>query len=127
MMQVQTGDEKKKPAMPTSGESKSHTKPQMTAPMAGMDHKAAIAKMHPEHLHAMVQHAMSGKAGPEMQQMAQKAMTAPPTGGSPTQDSGMSGETNNSPKGNPFMGGPAEEEPEEPQSRASMFAGSRSM
>ena len=41
------------------------------------DHKAAIAKMHPEHLHKMVQHAASGKAGPEMQQMAQQAMQAP--------------------------------------------------
>lgn len=42
-----------------------------------MDHKAAVAKMHPEHVHKMVQHAMSGKAGPEMQQMAQQAMQGP--------------------------------------------------
>jgi hypothetical protein len=38
------------------------------------DHKAAVAKMNPSHVHALVQHAASGKAGPEAQKMAQSAM-----------------------------------------------------
>ena len=42
-------------------------------PPAG-DHKAAIAKMHPEHLHKLVQDAHAGKFGPEAQQSAQQAM-----------------------------------------------------
>lgn len=53
-------------------------------PKGGMEmHKAAVAKMHPEHIHKMVEHAMSGKAGPEMKQMAQQAMHGP----APQQDS----------------------------------------
>jgi hypothetical protein len=38
------------------------------------DHKAAIAKMHPEHLHRLVQDAHAGKFGPEAQQAAGQAM-----------------------------------------------------
>lgn len=127
MMQVNVGDEKKRGEMPTRGDGKMAEKPHMTAPEAKMDHKAAVAKMNPEHVHKMVQHAMTGKAGPEMQQMAHSAMSMTPTGGGPTQDSGASGEMNNSPKRNPFMGGSDPEEDEAPMSRSSMFGGSRSM
>lgn len=85
----------------------------------GMDHKAAIAKMHPEHLHKMVQHAMTGKAGPEMQQMAQKAMQpqmpqgegqqAPPMRSSPFSDNDGD------------EGGGGSMAPAGPPSRSSMF------
>jgi hypothetical protein len=44
------------------------------------DHKAAISKMHPEHLHRLVQDAHAGKFGPEAQQSAQQAMQPPPDG-----------------------------------------------
>lgn len=47
------------------------------------DHKAAVAKMHPEHLHKLVQDAHAGKYGPEAQKHAQAAMQsqgAPPDG-----------------------------------------------
>ena len=39
--------------------------------------KAAMDKMHPGHAHRMMEHASSGKAGPEMQKMAQQAMQGP--------------------------------------------------
>jgi hypothetical protein len=39
--------------------------------------KAAMDKVHPGHAHRMMEHAASGKAGPEMQQMAQQAMQGP--------------------------------------------------
>jgi hypothetical protein len=60
------------------------------------DHKAMIAKMHPEHLHRLVQAAHAGQYGPEAKQMAQQAMqpAAMPmqTGSQPTM----------APKRNPF-------------------------
>jgi len=39
--------------------------------------KAAVDKLHPGHAHRMMEHAASGKAGPEMQKMAQQAMQSP--------------------------------------------------
>jgi hypothetical protein len=42
------------------------------------DHKAAIAKMHPEHVHRLVQDAHAGKYGPEAQKAAQSAMQQAP-------------------------------------------------
>jgi hypothetical protein len=42
--------------------------------------KSAMDKMHPGHAHRMMEHASSGKAGPEMQQMAQQAMQGPAAG-----------------------------------------------
>jgi hypothetical protein len=88
------------------------------------DHKAAVAKMHPEHVHKLVEHAMSGKAGPEMQQMAQQAMQGP---AGPTQDSGASGETNGAPqRSNPFSGGMSDgDQDDQPMNRAAMFSGGR--
>jgi hypothetical protein len=51
----------------------------------GMDYKAAVAKMHPEHVHKLVQDAHAGKYGPQAQQAAQSAMQPPQgdTGGDP--------------------------------------------
>src|ERR1700758_4752687 len=42
------------------------------------DHKAAVAKMHPEHVHKLVKAAHEGKFGPEAQKQAQQAMQAAP-------------------------------------------------
>lgn len=50
---------------------------------APVDHKSAIAKMHPEHLHKLVQDAHAGKFGPEAQKTAQSAMQAPGAPGAP--------------------------------------------
>jgi len=47
------------------------------------DHKAAIAKMHPEHLHQLVKDAHAGKFGPQAQQSAQQAMQPAAPGGAP--------------------------------------------
>ena len=84
-----------------------------------MDHKAEVAKMHPEHVHALVQHAASGKAGPEAQQMAQQAMQPmqgqPAEGEGPAQDSKF---------GQMFSGQGGGEEAA-PPSRVAMFGGSR--
>ena len=91
-------------------------------PKGGMEmHKAAVAKMHPEHLHKMVEHAMSGKAGPEMQHMAQQAMQGPMEHQEPDMDDmPMKG-------GNPFSDGDADnmasEAPAKPM--GSMFSGGR--
>ena len=90
----------------------------------GEDHKTAVAKMHPEHLHKLVQHAMSGKAGPEAQGMAQQAMQSPMSapGGDQPQDS-------SAPPANRaamFASGASDndaddQQPTAPPSRASMF------
>lgn len=59
------------------------------------DCKGAIAKMHPEHVHRLVQAAHAGQLGPEAKQMAHQAMQAPaqpmqppaaPSKGSPFDD-----------------------------------------
>jgi len=84
----------------------------------GMDHKAAVAKMHPEHVHRLVQHAMSGKAGPEAQQMAQQAMQ-------PQQDPDQMQEPAEQKYGQMFSGMGGEEQQEAPPNRVSMFGGSR--
>lgn len=41
------------------------------------DHKAAVAKMHPEHVHKLVKAAHEGKFGPEAQKAAHAAMSQP--------------------------------------------------
>lgn len=85
------------------------------------DHKAAIAKMHPEHLHKLVQHAASGKAGPEMQQMAHQAMQSPAGHQEPDGDETMP------PGRSMFAGEPDGDEQQQPApaSRGSMFSGGR--
>lgn len=52
----------------------------------GEDHKAAISKMHPEHVHKLVKAAHEGKFGPEAQQMAQSAQQGAGDGQQPPQD-----------------------------------------
>ena len=87
----------------------------------GMDHKAAIAKMNPEHLHKMVEHAASGNAGPEMQQMAQQAMQGPAQHQEPDMDDmPMKGKS-------PFSDNDADDmaSAPPPQSTGSMFSGGR--
>lgn len=128
MMPGEMGGGNMKKPMPTTGGS-THSAAKPTQPhmmdkkpgMGAMDHKAAIAKMHPEHVHKLVQMAHEGKMGPEAQGMAQKAMQGPAM-----QDAGASGMT--PAKTNPFMDQEDEQEPQQaPQSSASMFAGGRSM
>lgn len=90
-------------------------------PKGGMEHhKAAIAKMHPEHLHKMVEHAMSGKAGPEMQHMAQQAMQGPAEHMEPDGDEmPMKGKS-------PFADNDADDMASEPAPpMGSMFSGGR--
>lgn len=85
------------------------------------DHKSAIAKMDPEQLHKLVQHAASGKAGPEMQQMAHQAMQSPAGTQEPDGDEGMP------PRRSMFAGEPDGDEQQEqaPASTGSMFSGGR--
>jgi hypothetical protein len=80
--------------------------------------KAAMDKVHPGHAHKMMEHAASGKAGPEMQQMAQQAMQGPAP------------EENQEPaapqKPSMFSGEPDGDEQEaEPAQSGSMFSGGR--
>lgn len=80
--------------------------------------KAAMDKVHPAHAHKMMEHAASGKAGPEMQQMAQQAMQGPAP------------EENQEPaapqKPSMFSGEPDGDEQEaEPAQSGSMFSGGR--
>jgi hypothetical protein len=83
----------------------------------GGDHKAAISKMHPEHLHKLVQAAHSGQYGPEAKQMAQQAMQSP--AGPPQATQPMA------PKSNPFAD--AEQDSDQqaaaPASPGSMYGG----
>jgi hypothetical protein len=80
-----------------------------------MDHRAAVAKMHPEHVHKVMQAAHDGKYGPEAQEHAKAAM-APQD--QPQQEQPMQ------PKRSIFddddESSPA---PQAPPSRASMFDG----
>lgn len=93
----------------------------------GEDHKAAIAKMHPEHLHKMVMAAHSGEYGPKAQQMAQQAMqgqsSAP--GMAPAQDGEQqdTGATGGRDYASMFGGGGGmqDEKPAAAPNRASMF------
>ncbi len=81
-------------------------------PPAG-DHKAMIAKMHPEHLHKLVQAAHSGQYGPEAKQMAQQAMQSP---AAPAQQP-------MAPKSNPFGEDDEQQQPAAPASPGSMYGG----
>lgn len=83
------------------------------------DHKAAISKMHPEHLHKLVQAAHSGQYGPEAKQMASQAMQAP---------AGMQQDAQQPPmaaKSNPFADAGDEEgpQPAAPGGPGSMYGG----
>jgi hypothetical protein len=89
------------------------------------DHKAAVAKMHPEHVHKLVQDAHAGKYGPQAQQVAQQA-TQPQQGAMPDGDAD---DTGSAPGGKDYSsifsggGSSAPAAPAPPASRASMFQG----
>ena len=89
-----------------------------------MDHKAAVAKMHPEHVHKLVQDAHAGKYGPQAQQAAQSAMQpqAPGAGAPPAPPSGGKDYSSI------FSGGGAPDgdadDTSAPPARASMFGNS---
>lgn len=87
----------------------------------GMDHKAAVAKMHPHHVHKLVQDAHAGKFGPQAQQMAQSAMQ--PQG----DDSMAPAAPASSGKSSMFSSGsgPAPAPAAPPAGRASMFGSGR--
>lgn len=89
------------------------------------DHKAAVAKMHPEHVHKLVTDAHAGKYGPQAQQVAQMA-TQPQQSAMPQQDDGDADDTGGSSPSSMFSSGgasPAAAAPPQPASRASMFQG----
>jgi hypothetical protein len=92
----------------------------------GEDHKSAVAKMHPEHVHKLVQDAHAGKYGPQAQQVAQMA-TQPQQGATvPPQGDGDADDTGGSVPSSMFSSGgasPAAAAPPPPASRASMFQG----
>lgn len=81
------------------------------------DHKAAVAKMHPEHVHHLVKAAHEGKFGSEAQQMAQQAMQ----GGSDNDQDDQTAPQPGPSRASMFTGtGPAQDQ-QAPPSRASMF------
>jgi hypothetical protein len=89
-------------------------------------HKAAVARMNPEHLHRLVQEAHAGKYGPEAQQCAGQCMAAPQAGAMPEEQAAPM-EPAAPPRGAMFAGGsePDQDDMEPPPNRAAMFAGSR--
>jgi len=96
-----------------------------------VDHKAALSKMNPEHLHHLVEQAHSGKLGPAAQHIAQMAMT--PQGDN--NDDNIAGDSTTTPGGRNysaiFSGGPNRpadgdsDDMTQPVSRAAMFRGGR--
>lgn len=101
-----------------------HSAPHHSPPAS--DHQAAIAKMHPEHLHRLVQEAHAGKYGPQAQQTAQQAMEAPAAPAGP--QGPPQGQPAVPPRGAMFGGGGMGEPDQDdmgPPNRAAMFAGSR--
>jgi hypothetical protein len=93
----------------------------------GDDHKAAVAKMNPMHVHKLVQDAHAGKFGPQAQQTAQSAMQPPPA--APAQGDSDMDDTGSAPaasdRSSMFSSGagPAASATAPPASRASMFQG----
>lgn len=86
------------------------------------DHKAAVAKMHPEHVHRLVQDAHDGKYGPEAQTAAKAAMQQPSQ--EDTDQDGDSAQPNYADMYS--ANGPAEDEDQQgPETASSIFAGSR--
>ena len=94
----------------------------------GDDHKAAVAKMNPEHVHKLVQDAHAGKYGPQAQQIAQQA-TQPQQGAMAPQGDGDADDTGAASASKDyssiFSGGssPAAATAGPPPNRASMFQG----
>ena len=91
------------------------------------DHKAAVAKMHPAHVHKLVMDAHAGKYGPQAQQVAQQA-TQPQQGAMPPQQGDGDADDMTQPSGPSSMfssSGQSPAAPAQPASRASMFQGGR--
>ena len=90
----------------------------------GGDHKAAVAKMLPEHVHKLVQDAHAGKFGPEAQKTAQSAMQ-PQMQGPSDNDADDQPMQSGKDYSSIFSGGasPAAAPSTAPSSRASMFQG----
>jgi hypothetical protein len=90
-------------------------------------HKAAVAKMHPEHVHKLVQDAHAGKYGPQAQQAAQSAMQ-PQGAMQPQSDNDMDDNPAAPAKSSMFSSGggaPAPAPTAPPAGRASMFGSGR--
>ena len=87
-------------------------------PGMGGDHKAMIAKMHPEHLHKLVQAAHAGQYGPEAKQMASQAMQGA-QGTPPATQPQQPGKPNYS----SMFSGAGDDEQAPPQSSGSPFGG----
>lgn len=95
----------------------------------GEDHKAAVSKMHPAHVHKLVTEAHAGKYGPQAQQAAQMAVQPQQGAMAPQQGDGDADDTNAAPATNErsamFSSGasPAAATPPQPANRAAMFQG----
>lgn len=95
------------------------------------DHKAAVSKMNPEHVHKLVQDAHAGKYGPQAQQIAQQATE--PQGDN--NSDGIAGDSTTTPGGPNrsaiFTSGPNapadgdSDDMAQPVNRAAMFSSSR--
>lgn len=92
-------------------------------PPAHEDHKAAVAKMHPEHVHHLVKAAHDGKFGPEAQRMAQSAMQPQPA----AQDTDQDGQSAKPNYADMFSGNSqAGDDDDQVGPPSAVFAGSRS-
>lgn len=88
------------------------------------EHKSAVAKMHPAHVHKLVMDAHAGKYGPQAQQVAQMA-TQPQQDSMPPQNDGDADDMAAAGKSSMFSSGAgtAPAATPQPPNRASMFAG----
>lgn len=82
------------------------------------DHKAAVAKMHPEHVHHLVKAAHEGKFGKEAQGMAQKAMM----GGSDNDQDDQAPPQAAPGRASMFTGSGPAQDSQPPANRASIFS-----
>jgi hypothetical protein len=109
------------PAKPSAPPAK-HGAPMHKGGHAPVDHKGAIQKMHPEHVHRLVQDAHAGKFGPEAQKTAQMAMQ--PQQGQPMNDGDQDNQQQPQARAASIFGNGAPAAPAAPAgppSRASMF------
>jgi hypothetical protein len=84
--------------------------------------KAAVAKMHPQHVHQLVQDAHSGKFGPDAQKAAKQAMQSPT--GAPDGKTDQPGPTAKPNYADMFSTkGKANEDPDQAVSAGQMFSG----
>jgi hypothetical protein len=91
-----------------------------------MDHKAEVAKMHPDHVHRLVAEAAAGMHGAHAMKHAHHAMMMPQDGAETgNSDDESQVEEQGPQKRSPFSGEPDgdEQAPAAPISRGSMFSG----